>query len=97
MAEKKKPDQSKDDGETTEHVEGLDPGVVGIRRVVTVPMSRVEAARRAGKDTPQDEVYANAPKPVKNNEYRPKLVQIRRKHKRPGSKDKPNYMSDIKI
>ena len=70
--------------------------VVSVRRVVSRNITRVEQAQRAGEPVDAEALYPNAPKPQKSLDYRPKMVQLKRKHASQ-QKSKPAGMSDIKF
>ena len=81
----------KDDKKTTEKKDG----VVKVRKVISVPLSLKDAL--VGE--PQDPAKENpdAPKPIPNQTFKPRVVQIRRRHERPHEQKPPSGMSDIKI
>lgn len=72
------------------------PGVVSDRRVLVRPMGRAEREARANESKDAAAENPNAPKPKPQNEYKPKLVQMRRRHKGQEKKT-PGFMSEIKI
>lgn len=99
MADSKNEKKGKDKGKQPEAAAAEpkkhQPGVVSDRRVVTRPMKRHEVRDKAAN---LEESNPNAPKPIPTNEYRPRLVQIKRRHKTEGPvRPTPSGMSDIKI
>lgn len=85
-------DSAKKDEQTQQAAQ---PRVVSDRRVVCRPMKQGETLNPAGN---LEQENPKAPKPIPTNDYRPRLVQMKRRHKTAGPDRKvPSGMSDIKI